>query len=419
METAGNTASRLPFHYGWIIVGSGTLCIIAALGFGRFTLGMLLPSMGATLHLSYAQMGLISTGNFLGYLISVLMSGSLTTRLGARKLIFSGLLLVGFSMLLISYSESFAVVLLLYLLTGFGSGAANVPTMGLVSTWFAKQKRGRAAGFISIGSGFAIIFSGKVIPYINNLKGTVGWRTSWLLLGILVLLIALVILSLIRNRPEEKGLKAAGSEYSVPEHHVSSEDLKPVLYKKKLLYHLGALYFLFGYTYAIYVTFIVTTLVKEHGFSESVAGNFWSWVGFLSLFSGPVFGSLSDKLGRKTGLMIVFSFQMLAYLLAATKLPGIFLYLSIFFFGIVAWSIPSIMAAAVGDYVGPVNAAAAFGFITFIFGFGQISGPAVAGVLAEVTGSFSSSFSMAAFFAAAAVVGAALLKKPSPAARTH
>jgi len=152
--------------------------------------------------------------------------------------------------------------------------------------------------------------------------------------------------------------------------------------------------------------------VKERGFSEALAGNFWSVMGFLSLFSGPVFGSISDKLGRKTGLVIVFSIQLLAYLLVASGLPGMFLYLSIFFYGIVAWSIPAIMAAAMGDYAGPENAAKALGFITLSFGLGQISGPAIAGVLAQNTGSFSSSFYMAAALAGLAIVLSALLKKP-------
>ena len=147
--------------------------------------------------------------------------------------------------------------------------------------------------------------------------------------------------------------------------------------------------------------------------SEALAGNFWSVVGFLSLFSGPVFGSLSDRLGRRAGMVVVFSVQFLAYLLVASGLPGIFLYLSIFCYGLVAWSIPAIMAATVGDYAGPENAAKALGFITLIFGLGQISGPAVAGILAQHSGSFSSSFYMTAALAGAAIVLSALLKAPS------
>lgn len=402
----------LPFHYGWVIVCTGTLCIFACLGFGRFALGMLLPSMAGTLNLTYSQMGFISTANFLGYLLSVLVSGFFTSRIGPRRLIFSALIVVGISMALISRAEGFLPVLLLYAVTGIGSGATNVPVMGLVSSWFSSRKRGKAAGFIVIGSGFAIIISGRLIPYINQSIGSEGWRTSWLILSITVLLIAFAGLLLIRDRPEDKGLHPVGSSHPSHAAQKLSERAKTSIYKRGVLYYLGIIYFLFGYTYVIYATFIVTALVKERGFSEAVAGNFWSWVGFLSLFSGPVFGTLSDKLGRKAGLMIVFALQSVSYALVASGLPGAYLYLSIGFYGIVAWSIPSIMAAAVGDYVGAKKAAAAFGLITFIFGLGQITGPAIAGVLAERTGSFAGSFSMASLLAGLAILLTAFLKKP-------
>jgi MFS family permease len=176
---------------------------------------------------------------------------------------------------------------------------------------------------------------------------------------------------------------------------------------------LAAAYALFGFTYAIYVTFIVTSLVRERGFSEAVAGTFWSWVGFLSLFSGPVFGAISDRLGRRTGLQIVFGLQMLAYALAGARLPHPFLWASIACFGIVAWSIPSIMLAAVSEHVERERTLAAFGFVTFVFGLGQISGPAVAGALAQWTGSFSSSFFLAAAMAAAAILLTGFLRHPA------
>lgn len=412
-----NSRQEMPaFHYGWVIVGTGMLCIMACLGFGRFALGMLLPSMASTLHLSYSQMGFISTANFLGYLIAVLASGFWATRIGSRRLIFLALLVVGISMALISRTRGFLPVLILYAVTGMGSGATNVPVMGLVSSWFASNKRGGAAGFIVIGSGFAIIISGKLIPFVNRMVGPEGWRMSWLILSGAVVLIAFIGYALLRDRPEEKGFRpfGAGEAASARAGGLVHAKAKANIYKEGVMYYLGAIYFLFGYTYVIYATFIVTTLVKERGFSEAVAGNFWAWVGFLSLFSGPVFGTLSDRLGRKAGLSIVFLFQTISYLLVASGLPGIFLYLSIGLYGIVAWSIPSIMAAAVGDYVGARKAAAAFGLVTFIFGFGQITGPAVAGVLAEKTGSFTSSFSMAAFFAGTAILLTAFLKKPKP-----
>jgi MFS family permease len=403
-------------HYGWLIVATGTLCVFAALGFGRFALGMLLPAMAGSLDLSYSQMGLISTSNFVGYLLAVLVCGYLATRIGSRLLIFLSLLLVAVSMLLVSRADSFITVALFYTLTGMGSGAANVPMMALVAAWFTSRQRGKAAGLIVIGSGFAILLSGKLIPYLNRLgDASNGWRLSWLILGIIVLFVAAVCLMVIRDTPAELGLKPFSGKEHTGFEKADVVDKGMVDVTQKDIYHLGAIYFLFGYTYVIYATFIVSTLVQERGFSEAVAGNFWSWVGFLSLFSGPIFGTLSDRLGRKTGLIMVFSIQLVAYLLVALKLPGIFLYLSICCYGIVAWSIPSIMTALVSDYVGPQRTARVFGFITFIFALGQIAGPAVAGMLAETYGSFTSSFLMAAIFAGFAVFLTALLKKPTQA----
>lgn len=406
-------SSRLPFHYAWIIVATGTVCIFSALGLGRFALGMLLPSMAVTLDLTYSQMGLISTANFVGYLAAVLFGGFIATRTGVRKLIFVAMLLVGISMALISRANSYSAVLVMYTLTGVGSGASNVPMMGLVSRWFARKNRGRAAGFIVIGSGLAIILSGRLIPVINEIIGREGWRVNWLILGTVSIVVSFICLILLRDRPEDIGLMPAGSEAAGSFSPSGADRKTSGIYREKAIYLLGLIYFLFGYTYVIYATFIVTSLVQERGFSESVAGNFWAWVGGLSLFSGPIFGTLSDRFGRKAGLITVFAFQTLAYLLVAFKLPIGFLYLSIFCFGIVAWSIPSIIVAAVSDYVGASNAVAAFGFVTFIFGLGQITGPAVAGIMAERAGSFSGSFLMAGSLTGIAILLTSFLKSPN------
>ncbi len=402
---------RTSFHYAWVIVATGTVVIMACLGFGRFALGMLLPSMAASLSLTYAQIGYISTGNFVGYLVSVLLCAPLARRIGSRQLIVIALGVIALSMALISRAHGFGTVLGLYFITGMGSGAANVPMMALVTAWFDRTVRGRAAGFVVIGSGFAIIISGRMVPLVNRLSGPEGWRTNWLILAGLILVIGCAAFLLLRNRPAEKGLEPLGSEGKSFELAAAAMPAQSV-YRNASLYLLGGVYFLFGTTYVIYATFIVTALVKERGFSEASAGNFWSWVGFLSLFSGPIFGGLSDRLGRKAGLMVVFALQLVAYLFVAADLPRIFLYLSIGAFGICAWAIPSIMVAAVGEYVGADLALAAFGFITFIFGIGQISGPAVAGMLAERTGTFSSSFFLAAILAGAAILLAAFLHKP-------
>jgi MFS family permease len=397
-------------HYGWLIVGAGGLGIFACIGLARFALGMLLPAMGQDLHLRYAQMGTISTANFLGYLTGILATSPLVRRFGARWLTGFALLLSGLSMMAIGGSDNLYTIIALYTLTGVGSALANIPIMAMLSSWFARSLRGKAAGFVVSGNGAAIVFAGLAVPWMNGLTPA-GWRLSWLVLGGLVVLIGLVCLVVLRNRPQDLGLLPAGHQPQaggVNRHQLGRERAVPL----RLILHLGALYGIFGCTFVSYATFIVTTMVGQYGFSQQTAGSFWSWVGFFSLFSGPLFGALADKTSRRFSLMVVFAFQTLAYLLAGLQLPVPFLYGSIGCFGIVAWSIPSIMAALAGDYAGPDRSFALFSAITFIFALGQVAGPVVAGLIAEQAGSFSGSYRLAAGLTATAMLLALLLPRP-------
>ena len=241
---------------------------------------------------------------------------------------------------------------------------------------------------------------------------------SWLVLGLVALVIAALALIFIRNRPADRGLEpmtgtpAAAVGTSGGESPPAEPVAMPRGQKTRLLAHLGGIYLLFGYTYAIYATFVVVTLVQVHGLPEANAGVYWAWIGFFSLFSGPLFGALSDRWGRREALMLAFGVHAVSYSLIALS-TGIWgVYLSVLLFGIGAWAVPGIMAAATGDYMGPRHAAAAFGFITFLFGIGQIGGPAIAGVLTEWQQSFTGSYLMAAAMAALAVVLCALLRRP-------
>ncbi|PKN30839.1 MAG: MFS transporter, partial [Deltaproteobacteria bacterium HGW-Deltaproteobacteria-21] len=87
-------------------------------------------------------------------------------------------------------------------------------------------------------------------------------------------------------------------------------------------------------------------------------------------------------------------------------------YLSAVLFGLTAWSIPTIMAAAAGDFVGPRLAPAGLGFITLFFGIGQAVGPALGGYLADQTGSFTVPFLVAGGISLLGMVFSSKLRPP-------
>ncbi len=397
-------------HYGWVIVLAGGLSIFACLGLARFAFGMLLPSMREALGMTYDQMGFLGTGNFIGYLAGVALAPLLLRHVKPRSLIPSGLLLITGCMLGVGAVDSYHAVLILYALVGVGSGLVNIPVMALVAFWFRKEKRGQAAGLMVIGSGVAIMLSGVVIPYLNERLGDDGWRAGWLALALLVLLVAIAAALLIRNDPGDKGLTALGRDGEADYEPATAGGLSGAA---RTLLHLGGLYAIFGATYVIYGTFIVTTMVEEHAYAEASAGLFWAWVGFFSLFSGSVFGVLSDRYGRRGGLMTVFAVQTLAYLLAGSGLGGVAMFGSVVLYGIAVFAIPAIMAAAVGDCLGRARAAAGFSIITFFFAIGQALGPAAAGLVAESTGTFTTSYLASAVLTGFAVIWCKTLPGPT------
>lgn len=386
------------------------MTIFSCIGLARFAYGMLLPSMAKALSLAYDRMGFVSTANFAGYMAAVGLAPFVMRRIGSRATVTAGLVVISLCMGALGAVSSFFPLLFLYCLTGAGSGFANIPVMVLVSHWFTRSLRGRAAGIMVAGNGVAIIFAGLLVPWLNRLLGSAGWRAGWLVLGGISLLVAVAAGLLVRDAPEEMGLGPCGNPE--PALRPASGGGGAKTGGSRIVVHLGLLYLLFGATYTVYATFAVTSMVAERGLAEVSAGRFWSAVGFFSLFSGPVFGSLSDRIGRNRGIALVFALQTAAYLFAGLPLGRWALAVSVVLFGVAAWSIPSIMAAAAGDYLGVAGAASGFSTVTFFLGGGQVAGPAAAGLIAKGAGSFQAAFLAAA--AATAVAAAASLMLPKP-----
>jgi sugar phosphate permease len=401
----------------------GLLTTIAAHGFGRMSYTIILPAMKDGLGFNYTQLGLLGTGNFIGYLTMAIIGGFLAAHFGTRIIIAAALILMGITMILTGLAQSFGFAFFMRLLTGLGNGAAFVPAMALGSAWFTIKKRGFATGIVSAGIGAGTLISGLVVPPILSAFGSGGWRFAWYILGGAVLLISGIVYQFVRSNPQEKGLQQIGSEKSETASIDSSTSEKGAapggkgtvqsVIKMGSVWYLGVVYFFYGLSYIIYMVFFAAYLVKEMGLSQEWAGGLWALVGGLSIFCGVIWGRISDLLGRSRGAALAYLVLALSYILyALIKVPFGF-YLSAILFGLTAWSIPTIMAAAAGDFVGPRLAPAGLGFITLFFGIGQALGPALGGYLADASGSFTLPFLIAGVISLIGMVLSFYLKKPT------
>jgi MFS family permease len=417
MTAATTTSITRRLHYAWIILIMGVLVVFGSLGLARFGYSVILPSMQAGLGMNNTQAGGLVTANLLGYVILSVLGGALAVRYGPRNVIAVGLVFTGGGMLLTGLAGSFATATVWRALTGIGSGASNVPVMGLLAAWFAAKRRGLASGIAVGGSSVALILVGPLVPRLLSVYGESGWRVSWFLFAGIVLALAVLGFFLLRNRPAEMGLRPAGDDSTNDSPVTRHSSPAPLdwgrVYRSTTVWHLGLVYIAFGLSYIVYMTFFTKYLIAEGGYSKEAAGNLFMIMGWFSLISGLIWGMVSDAIGRKRALILVYLIHAVAFgLFGLWRTPTGFT-VSAILFGLAAWSVPAIMSATCGDLLGPRLAPAALGFITMFFGLGQAIGPSVAGAIADTRGSFSLAFVLAAVVALVGAGAAALLRPSS------
>lgn len=399
-------------HYAWVVAFTGTLVLVLSHGFGRMSYSLILPPMREGLALSYTQVGLIATGNFIGYLCFAVLGGFFAARFGVRKVVFISLLVMGVTLFLTGFSESALFAFFMRMITGMGNGGSYIPMMAVPAAWFAMRKRGLATGIVTLGTGTGISLTAIFLPMLMSYYGKEGWRYAWFFMGATVFVMSFVCYGFLRNSPQEKGLEMYGGQEDVktgPKVTLFSAFFDVV--KEREIWKLGCVYFMYGFSYIIYLTFFVAYLTKEIGLTPKAAGDIFFVLGVFSIFCGVVWGSISDVVGRRMGSLGAYFTLALSYLIFALWNDNIGFYLSAIIYGITAFSIPVIMAAAAGDAVGGRLAPAGLGFITIFFGIGQAIAPYVAGYIKDATGTFVYALMLAAAVSIVGGFGSLILKR--------
>ncbi len=401
------TKSAPRMHYAWVITFTGILAFMLAHGLGKMSYTVILPAMKEGLSLTYTQVGLVGTGNLIGYLVVSVLAGFLASRFGARNIIFVSLLLEGVGLFLTGLSDSFSFAFTMRLITGLGNGGVPVPMITLPAIWFVVRKRGFAMGIVNMGVGLGLSLAGLLLPYCISYYGPSGWKYAWYIMGIIVFAGSFVCYAFLRDHPREKGLTLCGGDGQEEECRAQETiTLRTALRRvvnESEIWKLSSVYLAYGFSYMIYLTYFIAYLTKELGMPATEAGGIFALLGFLSIFCGLPWGSLSDRIGRRNASIFAFLTVAASYLLFAYYRQPLGIYLSAVIFGLTGFGIPVIIAAAVGDAVGGQLASAGFGFVTLWFGIGQVFAPFIGGWVKDTTGTFVTGFVLSA---AVAVLGA-------------
>ena len=397
--------------YRWVILVVGTLVVFASLGLARFGYTIVLPAMQDGLAMDNTQAGVLATANLVGYLALSVIGGALASRFGPRAVITVGLAVAGVAMVLTGLADSLVGAAAWRALTGVGSGASNVPVMGLLAAWFGLRRRGLASGIAVAGSSLALIVLGPAVPPVLAAYAENGWRVCWFGFAAVTLVMAALALLFLRNSPANLEPEPGESGADGPRQRTPARGLQwGAVYRSRAVWHLGIVYVAFGFSYIIYMTFFVKCLVAEGEYTQAAAGRLFMTMGWFSLLCGLIWGTVSDVIGRKGALIIVYLIHATAFSLFGLWPTTTGFTLSAVLFGLSAWSIPAVMAAACGDLLGARLAPAALGFITLFFGVGQALGPTVAGATADMTQSLLPPMILAGGVALLGALAAALLR---------
>jgi predicted MFS family arabinose efflux permease len=257
----------------------------------------------------------------------------------------------------------------------------HIPMTTLPMSWFEKRSLGRALGAITGGTGVGIIITGLLLPPLLSSLGKEAWRECWFLMALITFSIFITGVILLKERPTQPG--------QTPEETI--EDNKPILSQMEKgglnLRSIYLVYFIFGFAYNIYATYFVAFLVEDVHLVGKTAGGIWAIFGWMCTISGLVWGSLSDRLGRRNALLWNNGIISSAVLLPLLFHHPLLLALSSFLFGFTFLGTIAIIAASVGDQVGEKRASV-YGLVTFVHGIGQLLGTTLGGYLKDLTGSF-------------------------------
>ncbi|MCL4446399.1 MAG: YbfB/YjiJ family MFS transporter [Actinobacteria bacterium] len=343
-----------------------------ALGLARFAYALLLPSMRADLHWSFATAGAMNTANALGYLAGALLAAVVARRYGTRRVFVASLGVTVLALLATGSTGNTVALVALRAVAGASGAVTFIAGAGLVAATTSAISPHRAATLLGIyfaGGGAAIVASGIGIPYLlgaTNLAD--GWRWGWVLLA---------------------GLGAVAFGVATPVALASAEPpAPPVADRRWPARHLGPVlvsYGLFGAGYIAYMTFIVAFL-KGRGAGPGGITAFWVVLGLASIGGAFIWARPIARLRGGRGPAVVLAVVGAGALLPLVSGSSEAALGSALLFGGSFLSVVSAVTAVARRSLEPHHWTPAIAGLTVAFAVGQCLGPVLAGVLSDGPG---------------------------------
>jgi MFS family permease len=414
-------APRRRLFYGWVIVAAAWLVMfVSAAAISSFS--VFAPELEEEFGWTRGMLSLGFTINALTMSVFGLAAGMLVDRIGLRRTVIMGAVIGGLGIALLSQINQLWHYHLLYGVLA-SSGIALcfiVPTVATVRRWFMR----RAALAVSIamtGSGLGMVI---LLPLIHRIIVAIGWRDSYIALGIIMVVGAVIGASLLKKDPESAGTYPDGIKPEAGDLEARADFLaRTEKWSVREAFRTSSWWFLvFSQFFNIAVVGIIGHIVFWGGDLEIPRGDAVSILSFfvLAAVAGRLFGGFfSDWLMSKFGI----SRKPVLYFCTIGVALGCFLAMGVnsetelllvsLLIGFCYGSGLSVFPTYLGDLFGVVSLPMLFG-VMFLLAGGLFSaiGPVLYGFIHDTQGSYDLAFMVTAILCLISAVSLFLIRAP-------
>ena len=383
MESSRNDGvkSKSTF-WGWTVVLLIALAAAVGHAFGRFSYGVVLPAVRDDMGITNALAGSIGAANVSAYLLGTIVVAWATSKFRLASVMRLGLVLVTLGLLIASLATGPWSLSAGLFLTGMGGAFLWIPSPVIAADALPDNQRHLAVGWLGSGVGLGIMFASIVAGMLRSSEGDSSWSSVYQIQFGVGFILLVLVLFFVRHQQDAPSGGAGMGGFTA-------------LRRMPGWLPLILAYATFGFINLLVVGFLTTRLEDDSGWSTGDAAFAFSLMGLAMIFGGPIFAAFAKRIGIRLTLALAFGLWpvLLGIVMIGLSVPVLVACLGL---GLLFSAFPILITLYVVENTTPEDYGPSFSAATLAFGITQIISPPVGGLIADMTGSFTIVFLLAA-----------------------